>query len=109
MGWLWTFLPRVLGLPRARPAQRKEIINLLLRLEAPTGLTFPFAFRKLRTRTPFAAFLGSLLRFAAPANALFPLPLPYFHVFRPIPLEPVCGLVIVGSSLSTMFMLAGML
>ena len=62
---------------------------------ASEGLSFrrwslSFAFRILRTRTPFAAFLGSLLHLTqagvpAPANALFPLPLPYFRVFRPLP------------------------
>ena len=46
-----------------------------------------FAFRILGTKTPFAAFLGSLLHLTrvgvpAPANALFALPMPYFGAFR---------------------------
>ncbi|CAE7218280.1 unnamed protein product [Symbiodinium microadriaticum] len=60
------------------------------------GLSFKkwslsLAFRILRTRTPFAAFLAALLHLTpggkpAPANALFPLPLPFFGQFsRPPP------------------------
>ena len=46
-----------------------------------------FAFRVVRTRTPFGAFLGSLLHlspapFEAPSKTLFPLPLPYFGLFN---------------------------
>ena len=41
----------------------------------------------VRTRTPFGAFLGSLLHlspapFEAPSKTLFPLPLPYFGLFN---------------------------
>ena len=46
-----------------------------------------FCFRILRTRTPFSAFLASLLHLTQvgmppPAKSLFPLPLPYFGLFR---------------------------
>ena len=46
-----------------------------------------FAFRIIRTRTPFAAFLSSILHLhqdgsMPPAKSLFPLPLPYKGVFR---------------------------
>ena len=46
-----------------------------------------FAFRVVRTRTPFGAFLGSLLHlspapFEAPSKTLFPLPLPFFGLFK---------------------------
>ena len=46
-----------------------------------------FAFRVVRTRTPFGAFLGSLLHlsaapFEAPSKTLFPLPLPFFGLFN---------------------------
>ena len=50
--------------------------------------TLSFAFRILRTRTPFAAFLSTLLHLTpsgcdAPVGTFFPLPMPYFGLFKP--------------------------
>ena len=60
---------------------------------APGELTFcrwslSLAFRVLRARTPFGAFLASLLHLApgeaqSPVGSLFPLPWPFFNVFGP--------------------------
>ncbi|CAE7042221.1 unnamed protein product [Symbiodinium sp. CCMP2592] len=49
-----------------------------------------FAFRVLRVRSPFSSFLSSLLHLQpvethSPVSSLFPLPWPYFNVFRPCP------------------------
>ncbi|CAE7475201.1 unnamed protein product, partial [Symbiodinium necroappetens] len=47
-------------------------------------------YRIVRTKTPFGVFLGSLLHlspapFEAPSKSLFPLPLPFFGIFRALP------------------------
>ena len=44
-------------------------------------------YRVIRTKTPFGRFLGSLLHLSpascmTPSKSLFPLPLPYFGIFR---------------------------
>ena len=61
----------------------------------PPRLTFrrwslSLFYRIVRTKTPFGVFLGSLLHLSpappeAPAKSLFPLPLPYFGIFRALP------------------------
>ena len=65
--------------PEAQPAQ-------------PPRLTFrrwslSLFYRIVRTKTPFGVFLGSLLHLSpapheSPSKSLFPLPLPYFGIFR---------------------------